>query len=691
MRKSPLFRLIALLVGAFALAFTAAPLVASPQTPAPQKPMPGGRGAPAPPQKGDGFILGEVVDAATGRPLADAVVTLSLRGARGQTPPNMAEMLAGTGGNPMAAEMAANMMNMSGVAAGQVRVITGSDGKFVFRDLPKGAVGVQASLTAYVPGSAGQSRPNGPSRAIELDDAERLTDVTIRLWKYGVITGTLLDDSGEPAVGVMVTASRRSWAAGRSQFSGATFAKTDDRGQYRVSGLVPGDYSVSIPQMVMTMPVAFANTMMDTLSSMMPGFAQLAEMAGPQASMSAQGGMRVGDFVVTSSTGVAPPPPVYGRMFGYQPLFYPSATTAASATVISVGSGEERTGVNLQLKLVETARVSGIVSTATGPVGANVQVRLVPVGEQVSSMFGSDAANTMTLKDGSFTMLGVPPGQYTLEVVREPRPEMPAGMPVNPFADMMMPGGPAGGPTLSASVPLTIAGGDLTGLAVALREGLHVGGRLVFEGGDPNPPGAVANVMAVNLTPVDGGRQTVFSSGRQGTPDAEGLFKTQGHPPGRYLLQAGGRAGGWTMKSAISGGRDVTVDPLELKDADITDVVITMSKDRPPELGGTVRGTGKTSAPLLATVLIFPEDHEAWVRDGMSARRMRNVQASKTGAYTLAPAPTGNVLVVAIEDAEVGDVQNPAFFAALSRVATRVTILPGDKKTLDLTVVKVAR
>ena len=93
-------------------------------------------------------------------------------------------------------------MNVARGAGTQPRVITGSDGRFVFRDLPKGAVGLQVALAGYVPGSAGQSRPNGPSRAIELEEAERLTNVTIRLWRYGVITGTVLDDSGEPAVGV---------------------------------------------------------------------------------------------------------------------------------------------------------------------------------------------------------------------------------------------------------------------------------------------------------------------------------------------------------------------------------------------------------------------------------------------------------------------------------------------------------
>ena len=127
---------------------------------------------------------------------------------------------------------------------------------------------------------------------------------------------------------------------------------------------------------------------------------------------------------------------------------------------------------------------------------------------------------------------------------------------------------------------------------------------------------------------------------------------------------------GWRMimTSAMSGGRDVSVAPLELKDADVTDVVITMSNEPPPQLSGTVRRTGAAS-PLLATVLIFPEDHEAWVRDGMSAEADADASRHRRRARTTSRRHLpGNLLIAAVDDTDVGDVQDPTLLrGALAR------------------------
>src|SRR3954469_20220269 len=81
-------------------------------------PPPGSGQAPAAtptPQVGTGLILGQVIDAATGEPLADVLVT------------------PGRGGGPLAA-------TPGGAPAVNVfqPVVTGADGRFVFRNLPKG-------------------------------------------------------------------------------------------------------------------------------------------------------------------------------------------------------------------------------------------------------------------------------------------------------------------------------------------------------------------------------------------------------------------------------------------------------------------------------------------------------------------------------------------------------------------------
>src|SRR5579862_8156328 len=84
--------------------------VQSPQTP--PQPLP------------TGLILGSVVDAATGRPVSGAIVTLQ-----------------GVGNAP--------------------RAMTNASGQFVFRKLPKGRFGLTATKPGYVEGAYGRRRPGG--------------------------------------------------------------------------------------------------------------------------------------------------------------------------------------------------------------------------------------------------------------------------------------------------------------------------------------------------------------------------------------------------------------------------------------------------------------------------------------------------------------------------------------------------
>jgi hypothetical protein len=51
----------------------------------------------------------------------------------------------------------------------------------------------------------------------------------------------------------------------------------------------------------------------------------------------------------------------------------------------------------------------------------------------------------------------------------------------------------------------------------------------------------------------------------------------------------------------------------------------------------------------------------------------------------------GDYLVVAVDDADVGDNQDTAFFDTLARGATRVTLGDVEKKVQDLVLVKVKR
>ncbi len=171
---------------------------------------------PPPLAQGTGILAGQVIDAATGKGVNNAVVML----------------------------------------AGSRRVMTTADGQFAFRNLPEGSHSLTASKSGYIDGAFGMRRPGGPSLPVVLADAERRGNLVIWLWRHGSIAGTIVDEAGEPLVGIQVTALRRSVVGGRRRFVPGGTGTTDDRGMYRIGRLVPGDYAVAMATSQVSVPAA---------------------------------------------------------------------------------------------------------------------------------------------------------------------------------------------------------------------------------------------------------------------------------------------------------------------------------------------------------------------------------------------------------------------------------------------------
>jgi hypothetical protein len=101
----------------------------------------------------------------------------------------------------------------------------------------------------------------------------------------------------------------------------------------------------------------------------------------------------------------------------FVPVFYPGTPDVAAATWLTIGPGEEKTGIDFGVRLVPTARVEGVVVHPAGPVPANVEVRLVNVGRPAALELLLDILSILPLRlgpDGKFTFTGVAPGQYAL-------------------------------------------------------------------------------------------------------------------------------------------------------------------------------------------------------------------------------------------------------------------------------------
>ena len=651
-----------------------------------QTSVPDRQQTPDPPATG--LIVGQVLDAATGRPVPGAIVSLAA---------STAALLAAGLLAPGEVEMTA-----AGPAV-PTRMITDSEGRFVLRNLAKGRYSFSATANGYLLGQHGQGRAGGPGYPIELEEGEKVFDATIRLWKAATITGTILDEANEPVVGVSVRTLRRAYSGGRLRWLPSTTAQTDDRGFYRIANLSPGDYAVAVMTSTSTLPAATNDAYMELMMSgqssvTSPLYRDLISSGAPSPSMS--NGIRVGDFVVQPGssfgrTQLPPAPGDDGKMLAYQTVYHPAATSIAQLTVITVGSGEEKTGIDLHLRLVPTFRVSGTVNGSEGPV-ANMGVKLLPAtADEFATESGLEVANTATDAQGAFTFFGVPPGTYTLKVLKMPRP-----LPTPMSEGMVMVSTGAGGvsfgtsvgampppppplptdPTFWATLPVTVVEANVSGLTVSLRPGYRVTGRVEFEGTRDRPTPEQIQRMVVGLTPLDSRPAGVVTPGRI-SPD--GQFRTLGFPSGKYVVNVSTGAGvEWALKAATFGGRDVADEPLEIAGSDVDGVVLVLT-DRLTQLSGSVRNA-RGEGDGMADVVIFPADSQLWKQYGVTSRRARSIRATKTGAYSTQGLPAGDYYVVAVESTSTRDWQDPKFLEAAARVATRVTIIDGDKKALDL-------
>jgi protocatechuate 3,4-dioxygenase beta subunit len=113
-------------------------------------------------------------------------------------------------------------------AAASRAALTDRDGRFALT-VPPGVVRLTVAKTAYA------------RREITLPPGTAATDV--RLVRTAVITGHVVDSNGEPAPNVVVRAELRT-AGGQTTPLVAT-SSTDDRGEFRLSGLSPGGVVVS--------------------------------------------------------------------------------------------------------------------------------------------------------------------------------------------------------------------------------------------------------------------------------------------------------------------------------------------------------------------------------------------------------------------------------------------------------------
>lgn len=308
----------------------------------------------APPQKG-AVVEGVVLNALTGEPVRRAEVGLT----PGQAPAG------GAGEARMVMMPAQGGMQVQRNPAQSYSAVTGSDGTFRIENVPDGSYMVHIQKQGMFPW---MTRPGWSALRIGVKGGAPVRGLRYAMAPQGVASGRVLDEEGEPVQGAQVTLLRRSWV--NSQLRWAPFAApaiTDDRGAFRVSGLMPGSYVL---------------------------------MVSPRAAFSPTGG--AGRTVLPM-------------------LFFPNARTPEAAQPIQVGLGQEVTNLDVRLPAVPSRSVTGVVLSAEGSPAEQFLVSAAPA--DMGWMPMSAGASARMQPQGRFRIEGLAPGRYRLTARLLPGPQ----------------------------------------------------------------------------------------------------------------------------------------------------------------------------------------------------------------------------------------------------------------------------
>ena len=205
-------------------------------------------------------------------------------------------------------------------------MLTDDSGVFDLTELPAGRYTLTVSKSGFVSLSYGQRRPLQAGTPLQLADGQQLKGIDFQLPRGSVISGHVLDEDGDAMPGVMVRVMRYQYLQGERRLTPAGNGQTDDKGLYRVWGLMPGDYYVN----------AVARRRRRLRRRRPGGRCGLAADDGGRGGGPGGGG------------GGADDP----EQVNYAPTYYPGVPSVNEAKPVTVGSSQEVLDISFNMQLV---------------------------------------------------------------------------------------------------------------------------------------------------------------------------------------------------------------------------------------------------------------------------------------------------------------------------------------------------
>ncbi|HET9130716.1 MAG TPA: carboxypeptidase regulatory-like domain-containing protein, partial [Terriglobia bacterium] len=417
------------------------------------------------------------------------------------------------------------------------------------------------------------------TKSVTVDATKPLPPADIFMVKGGIITGRVRDPNGQPIAGIDVAAMRLTYSNGRPQWTVTVSKPTDDRGEFRIFWVSPGEYYVGVtPRPATALPDSWART------------------------------------------------------------FFPGVTDPTAATPLVMKDGAEIAGIDFSIQTIASTPTYRISGKATNPL-AVPNPTTGAVDRNANSFILSplqpgllDNGNPPTLQNslpaaarpnGEFEIRSVRPGSYDLfayysaPVVQVPPATTPPMQ--RYYIDRAL---------------VEIRDSDVEGVTLQIQKGTEIRGKVVIQG----TTSLAMDKIKINLRSQDTMPDAFAIIVGAISVDAAGDFSAPDIPSARYSLQVTGLPETTYVADIRQGGTSVFNAGFTVGSQPAVPLEIVVNAN-----GGTIEGNVQTSdhkpAANTAVVLVPPEGNR---QNAMKYKSMQtddtgsfSMKGVPPGEYTL--------------------------------------------------------
>ena len=472
--------------------------------------------------------------------------------------------------------------------------ITGEDGKFEFTNVPAGKYSLRGAKRGYI--AAAYDQHGQFSSAIVTGAGLDTETLQLRLAPDAVIAGKVLDEAGEAVRKATVTVYHEDHSSGESRIRPGASAQTDDRGEYEITPLQPGNYFVSV-----TAKPWYA---MHPATPRSGWLAPANEASGEPASESSSS---------ESSSSESSSKQLEGALdrslfdVTYPVTYYPDVVTSESAIPIPIQGGE-RLQLDFHLNPVPSLRLMFRV-----PKGENGEFN-VPNLEQPAfdGVNYVQSQSTHMISPGLWEVSGIPAGNYNVVIHSQAGPQQLSQ--INLAKDGEEIDTDTGKSQPLAKIKATIQMAD-----------------------NQSPPRLTVSMREGSRQVAGASTQTSGTSKNENSDELE----FDSIPPGKYEFSVFGQGNRYFVSRLSATGAEVSGRTLMVTAGSSPTVRLTVVSGS-ADVEGVVRKSGQAfSGAMVVLVPANPEtDSDLFRRD----------QSDQDGTFVLHNVIAGAYTILAIED-----------------------------------------